>query len=315
MTTVVNAKGRIFGTAFAIMRLTLKLSTALILVVFSTCIAQAETGRFGNISSRVLCETGDAVIVTEFIVQGTGTETFLFRGLGPSLSDLGVPGALQDPTIRLLDSRGRLLDSNDDWMDNPDKDAIIATGLAPTDALESAMIDTLKPGAYTFVEQGTHRSMGVALPEVYDLFDGGLQLSAVGVRGFVGTDDNVIISGVIVTGTRPVPVLLRALGPSLADAGLTGVLQDPTLELYDATGTLVAVNDNWRDSQEEAIVATGLAPTNDLESALLVDVIPGAYTAILHGIGVTTGLGFMQFYSLALPARELNPAPPLKRTR
>jgi hypothetical protein len=103
MTTTGYAKGRIFWTDFAIIRLTLKLSIALILVVFSTCIARDETGRFGNISSWLLCETSDAVIVTEFIVQGTGTETFLFRGLGPSLSNVGVPNALKDPTIRLLD--------------------------------------------------------------------------------------------------------------------------------------------------------------------------------------------------------------------
>jgi hypothetical protein len=250
--------------------------------------------------------------VNEFILQGAGTETVLLRGLGPSLSDLGVPDTLQDPTAALLNARGQIFDANDNWMDNPDKDEIVATGLAPTDPRESAMIDTLRPGSYTFVEQGTHRGQGVALPEIYDLFDGSLQLSAVGTRGFVSTGDNVMISGVIITGNSPISLLIRALGPSLADAGLSGVLPDSALELYDGSGAVIFSNDNWRDVQESEIIATGLAPTNDLESAIVVTLSPGVYTAILFGVGGTTGLGFVQFYSLDLPIRELNPAPIIK---
>jgi hypothetical protein len=124
-----------------------------------------------------------------------------------------------------------------------------------------------------------------------------------------------MLSGIIIIGTDPLPLLIRVLGPSLADARLKDVLPDPTLELRDSNGTLIASNDNWKDTQETEIEATGLAPTNDLESAIDINVFPGAYTAIVTGAGGTTGLGFVQFYSLAEPIRELNPAPIIKRRR
>lgn len=165
------------------MRTILKSLLPLTLLILSSSFVSAQTGRLINLSSRVFCETGDAVAVTEFILQGAGSETVVMRGLGPSLS--GVPNTLQNPTTRLLDARGRTLDLNDDWMDNPDKDAIIEIGLAPGDPRESAMIDTLGRGIYTMVEQGNHRGEGVAVPEIYDLSDGGLQFSAAGI-GLVG---------------------------------------------------------------------------------------------------------------------------------
>lgn len=237
------------------------------------------------------------------------------RGVGPSLGSAGVAGTLQDPTARLLDTRGRTLDLNDDWMQNPDKDAIIATGLAPTDPRESALIDTLGQRIYTMVEQGSHRGVGICLPEIYDRLEGSLQLSAVGIRGSVLTGDNVMINGFILRSSGSVSVLLRVLGPTLANAGLSDVLNDPTLELHDNSGTLIASNDNWRDTQESEIIATGLAPSDDRESAIAVTLPPGAYTSVVRGFNATTGLGFLQIYSLAFPVRELNPAPKLRRSR
>jgi hypothetical protein len=292
-----------------------KLLLALTLFAISTCLAAAQStnARLANISTRALCQTGDAVLVTEFIAQGTGSESFVSRGLGPSL--VGVPDALQDPTIALLNARGHQLDFNNNWMQNPDRQEIIDLGLAPPFRREAAIIDTLAPGIYTAVERGANHSVGDGLIEVFDLFDGGLELSAVGTRAFISTGDNVMLSGIIITGTDPLPLLIRALGPSLIDAGLADVLPDPTLELHDGNGSLIALNDNWKDAQEAEIVATGLAPSNDLESAIVVTIIPGAYTAVVAGLGGTTGLGFVQFYSLAAPIRELNPAQINKRRR
>ena len=114
-------------------------------------------------------------------------------------------------------------------------------------------------------------------------------------------------------GGEPLPLLIRVLGPSLADARLKNVLQDPTLELHDGNGSLIAISDNWKDNQQAEIEATGLAPTDDRESAIVGTLVPGAYTAVVAGAGGTTGLGFVQFYSLAEPIRELNPAPIIKR--
>jgi hypothetical protein len=123
-----------------------------------------------------------------------------------------------------------------------------------------------------------------------------------------------MISGVIFTGNTPVPLLVRSLGPSLTDAGISGALADPTLELHDINGTLIASNDNWRDTQEAEIELTGLAPGNDLESALILTLQPGAYTTVVRGLGETVGIGFVQFYSLANSGPpELNPAPIIRR--
>ncbi len=282
-----------------------------IIVLFSGVVAGQDAGRLANISTQVFCQTQQAVAVTEFIAYGKGDESVALRGLGPSLFLVADP--LQDPTLSLLDARGDRLDHNDNWMDSPDKDELIALGLAPSNDAESAMIDTVRPGIYTSVVRGTHHGEGTALSEVFDLLDGDLQLSAIGTRGFVGTLDNEMISGTIVTG-NVLTVLVRALGPSLADAGLLGVLPNPTLELRDSNGILIAANDDWRKGGQEAeIIASGLPPPDDLEAAVILPLGPGAYTAVVDGAGGTTGLGFIQWYSLAAPARELDPAPLLKR--
>jgi hypothetical protein len=297
------------------MNLNRRLPFVLAIILLSAGIAAGQsTGRLANISSRIFCQTREAVLVTEFIAYGRGNESFALRALGPSLPGVSTP--LQDPTLRLLDVRGRTLDFNDNWMDSPDKDEIIALGLAPPNDLESAMVDTVRAGAYTSVVQGAHHGEGTALSEVFDLFDGALQLSAVGARGFVGTEGDEMISGAIISGSGPVSVLLRALGPSLADAGFPGVLPNPTLEVRDSNGDLIAANDDWREGGQEAeILATGLAPTDDLESALITALTPGIYTAIVNAGGGATGLGFVQWYSLDAPVRELNPAPVLRRRR
>lgn len=264
-----------------------------------------------NLSTRLRCEKRDAAIVTEFAVEGPGTKYVILRAIGPSLINAGIPDALRNPTLTLLDAQGNVLDFNDDWVNSPDKDAIIATGIPPSDRRESAIVYTLAPGIYTTVLRGVHGRTGVALSEIYDLETSNpyIYLSAVGTRGDVLTGDHVMISGAILTGTGPISVLLRVLGPSLAASGLHGVLANPVLELHDGNGALIASNDNWRDTQEAEIIATGLAPDDDLESALIATLSPGAYTAVIRGFDNGTGLAFYQLYSLAIPGPELNPAP------
>jgi hypothetical protein len=307
--------------ALPLARFALKMSLNFSLVGFLTSHMIADTtttAQIANISTRVLCEKRDAVVVTEFAVQGTGTKYVILRGLGPSLRAFGVPNVLRNPTLTLLDDQGNILDYNDDWVDSPDKAAIIATGLAPTDDRESAIVYTLSPGIiYTSVESGAHKGTGVAISEVYDLqtSDQSTLISAIGTRGEISTGDNVLISGTLLIGTTPVGILIRALGPSLTAAGISHALANPTLELHDANGALIASNDNWRDTQEAEIIATGLPPANDLESALIATLPTGAYTAVVSGINSTVGIGFVQFYSLAnpVPGPELNPAPIIPR--
>lgn len=268
-----------------------------------------------NISSRVQTEKKDAVSVTEFSVQGPAGKYVLLRGLGPSLRGL-VPDAIPDPVLTLLDAQGNVLAVNNNWVDSPDRDAIIATGLPPTNKRESAIVYTLDPGIYTAVVKDAQGRSGTCLAEVYDLQLSDLYdyFSALGVRAQVLTDTDVMISGMVIVGNNPISVLIRALGPSLSAAGVPHVLSDPVLELHDASGTIIATNDNWMDSPDrDEIIATGLAPTDDLESAILVTLNPGAYTTVVYGVNNATGIAFLQTYSLAIPGPELAPNPIIHR--
>ena len=293
-----------------------KLLLAFILLAISTCLAAAQSTdvRLAFISTRAFCQTGDAVLVNEFIAQGTGSGSFVSRGLGPSL--IGVLDALQNPIITLFNARGDQIDFNNNWKQNPDRQEIIDVGLAPGSPREAAIIDTLGSGIYTTVEQGANHSEGVALTEIFDLTDGALKISAIGTRAFVSTGSNVMVSGTIIAGSEPLPLLVRALGPSLTEVRLTDPLQDPILELHDPNGSAIASNDNWKDTQQAEIEATGLAPSDDREAAMVITVLPGAYTAVVAGAEGTTGLGFVRFvFAGRAHPRKLNPAPIIKRRR
>ncbi|MGH7937286.1 MAG: choice-of-anchor Q domain-containing protein, partial [Chthoniobacterales bacterium] len=210
----------------------------------------------GNISTRLFAGTGDNVLIGGFIVTGTQPKKVILRAIGPSLA---VPGAMADPTLELHDSTRAVIAANDNWQDSPDKQAIIDSTIPPTNNKESAIVATLDPGSYTAVVQGANGGTGVALVEIYDLDrTADSKLDNLSTRGLVQTDDDVMIGGVIVLGTEPTDSIIRALGPSLP---LTGTLADPTLELHDRNGAIIASNDNWKDTQEAEIEASGLAPT------------------------------------------------------
>jgi phospholipase/lecithinase/hemolysin len=127
----------------------------------------------------------------------------------------------------------------------------------------------------------------------------------ISTRGKVGTGEDVLIAGFIITGTDPKMVIVRALGPSLSSFGVPGPLADPTLTIYDSNHVVVARNDNWRDTQQAAIEATGLAPQNNLESAIVVTLAPGAYTAIISGKNGGTGNALAEVYDLNTTANSV----------
>ena len=204
-----------------------------------------------------------------------------------------------DPILELRDSNGALLISNDDWKDSPQRAEIEASGLAPSDDRESAILRTLSPGAYTAVLRGKNNSTGIALVEAYDHETGADSVLAnISSRGFVETDDNVMIGGFIL-GNNPAntKVLLRAIGPSLKNK-LPNALDDTFLELHDRNGATIATNDNWKDNQRAEIEATGIPPTHDLESAMVRTLAPDAYTAIVRGVNGTIGVGLVEIYNL-----------------
>lgn len=252
-----------------------------------------------NLSTRLDVGTGDNVLIAGFIITGTDAKEVLVRGLGPSLAVNGVPLAnrLADPVLDLF-SGDTLLMSNDNWKDSQESE-IEATGLPPTDDLESAIVATLAPGSYTAILSGNSSGTGNGLVEIYDLATAGVAtLSNTSTRGFVQTGDDVLIAGFIIGSGESDTIVVRAIGPSLADSGIADPLQDPTLDLYDADGVVIMSDDNWRDSQETLIQSSGLTPTDDAESAIITSLAPGAYTAVVRGKDDTTGVALVEVFNL-----------------
>lgn len=254
-----------------------------------------------NISGRVLAQGGDKVGIGGFTISGTTNKSVIIRAIGPSMTSGGtpVPGRLDDPRLELRASDGSLIQANDSWRSNQEQE-IQQSGLAPTDNREAAIIASLPPGQYTAIISGANNSSGIGLVEIYDLqasLPG--ELGNLAVRADVKTGDNVLISGLILGGSTPKRVLLRAIGPSLQNQLGSSVLQNPFLELHDANGATMSTNDNWRQaSNASEIEATGLAPTNDNESAILMPLSAGAYTCIVRGVNNTTGIAVAEAYKL-----------------
>lgn len=252
-----------------------------------------------NLSTRLNVGTGDNVLIGGFIVTGIDSKRVILRGLGPSLAVNGVPLAnrLADPAIDLYQG-DILVMSNDNWKDSQQTE-IEATGIAPADDLESAIIATLAPGSYTVVLHGNNGETGNGLFEIYDLDTASNStLGNVSTRGLVQTGDDVLIAGFIIGAGDSDTVVVRAIGPSLTDDGIANPLQDPTLDLYDADGVVIMSDDNWRDSQETLIQSTGLTPTNDAESAIIDSLAPGAYTAVVRGKDNGTGVALVEVFNL-----------------
>ena len=185
-------------------------------------------------------------------------------------------------------------------MNSAQKQQIIDSTVAPTDAKESAIVRTLPPGNYTAIMSGVGGTSGIGVVELYDLDQAAPANPAnIATRGFVETDDNVMIGGFIVGGSQSRTVLARAIGPSLTPLGVPNALQDPVLELHNSAGTTIASNDSWKSDQETQITATGLAPSDIREAAILsVPLSPGNYTAIVRGSGNTTGVALVEIYQL-----------------
>ena len=184
----------------------------------------------------------------------------------------------------------------------------MATGRAPADGRESAIISDLPAANYTAIVRGVNNTTGVALVEVYDLSPSPDSiLGNISTRSFVQTGDNVMIGGFMVEGTASKRVIVRAIGPELTQYGVPNALSDPTLELHDGTGALIASNDNWvttiiggiiTTDQVAAIRASGHAPSDPRESAIIADLPAGNYTAIVRGVNDTIGVGLVEVYDL-----------------
>jgi hypothetical protein len=302
--------------------------------------------RLGNISTRSRVLTGDNVMVGGFIIDGLTPLRVLVRSRGPSLggAPFFVPRGLANPLLRLFSGQN-VIAQNDNWQDVPSCSGgfscegatqITSTGLDPCQPnsgqpgpppncnLESAILITLPPGAYTAIVTGANGETGVALVEVFEADDSvGAELSNISTRSFVQTGDDVMIGGLIIEGNAPATILIRARGPSMSGAPffVPGTLADPFLQLFSGQD-VIGQNNNWQDAptcggfvcgNAAQIAATGLDPCQPnpgqttsppgctQESAILITLPPGGYTAIISGVGGGTGVGLVEAFEISVP--------------
>ncbi|HVF71805.1 MAG TPA: matrixin family metalloprotease [Chthoniobacterales bacterium] len=258
-----------------------------------------------NISTRSFVGTGDNVLIGGFIIQGTQPATVILRGIGYSLSAFGITNALADPVITVFNSSNQQVATNDDWFTSANASTIASYRLDPPSSIESALLLTLNPGSYTAVVRGysdssTPASTGIALFELYDLHTTGGRAGNVSTRGRVGTGGSVLIGGFIIGGGQAKQVIIRALGPSLANSGVANAIADPTLELHNANGATLQTNNNWQESPDAGTISSqGFAPADARESALLATLNPGSFTAVVQNANGVTGVGLVEVYDLS----------------
>jgi sugar lactone lactonase YvrE len=276
--------------------------------------AQSGT-HFANISTRAQVGTGAQIEILGFVISGPAgsTEQLLIRGDGPSIDAFGVTGVLENPALTLFDSAGNQIAANAGWSASPNASQIAsaaasvgAFALLPDDppfGSDSALLLNLTPGAYTAQVSGLGSTSGVALAEVYQVGTGSANLINISTRASVGTGSAVEIAGLVVQGSQPVTVLIRAVGPTLAQFSVSGVLAKPTLSVVDASGNTIATNTGWSTNSNAAAIATTAAavgafalPSGSADCALLLTLQPGSYTAIVSGVGGTSGVALVEAY-------------------
>ena len=275
-------------------------------------LTQTSQASLGNISTRSFVQTGEHVMIGGFIVQGSGPKRVIIRAIGPELTQFGIPDALANPRLELHNGSGALIGTNDDWQttilggiitSNQVSD-IQNSGHAPTAASESAIVADLQPGNYTAIVRGVNNTVGVALVEVDDLSPGtSSSLGNISTRSFVQTGEHVMIGGFIVQGSGPKRVIIRAIGPELTQFGIPDALANPRLELHNGSGALIGTNDDWQttilggiitSNQVSDIQNSGHAPTVASESAIIADLQPGNYTAVVSGVNNTVGVALVE---------------------
>ncbi len=274
----------------------------------ATATATPTVGLVGNVSTRLPVGTGDNVLIEGFIVQGPSgsKKKIIVRAIGPSLLPFGITDALANPTLEIRDSNNALIASNNDWKNtilggiiSSDQSAeITASGVAPSNDLESAIIANLSPGSFTAVVRGVNNTVGTGVVDAYDLSAGSAaRVANIATRGLIQPGDKLMIAGFIVQ-NGPVRAVILATGPSLTAFGINNALPDTTLQLRDQNGVIVRENDDWQSDQKAELEATGLQPSDPKESAMIVTIQPGQYTAQVRGKPEATGIGVVQVFFL-----------------
>jgi len=268
---------------------------------FGAPVSLPSDAHLTNISTRGAVLGGADVMIGGFVIDGAASKTVVVRARGPSLTAYGITGALANPTLTLVRSSDQgVVASNDDWGSAANAAQIASSGLAPGHPLESAILVTLGPGAYTAVVSGSGGATGVGIVEVYEVDHPEVRLINMSTRAKVMTGDGVMIGGFAISGTLPRAVVITAKGPSLAAYGIANPLANPVLTLVRSSDqAILATNDDWTAAANAAqISASGFAPSNTHESAILITLNPGVYTAIVSGAGGATGTGIFEIYPL-----------------
>jgi kumamolisin len=298
--------------------------------------ATTPTHRLVNVSTRGEVQTGSNIVIAGFVISGAGSaKSILVRAVGPALTPLGVTGALAQPVLSVFDGSSVLIASDTGWANAPvagtsavaasfrqataaDMSSAGAFAL-PAGSADSAMVLTLPAGNYTAEVSGAGSTQGVALAEVYELeTDVPQVLTNISARCFVGTGSSVEISGFVIGGNQPAQLLLRGVGPALAELGLTGVLEEPTIYLFDSENTLIVRDTGWGNAlvpgtstadatyrlataaDMSSVGAFALTP-GSADSAFVVTLPPGQYSAQISGNDGTTGIGLEEIYELSGP--------------
>jgi hypothetical protein len=315
-----------------------------LLAVIAGLPAHAQGGaRLSNFSTRVQVGTGSNILIVGFEIDGSGTETLLVRGDGPSLTRFGVPGSLAQPSLSAFDSQGTLIASNTGWgtNSNPSQITTISAQVGAfaytSGSADCALLMSLPAGAYSVEISGVNNTTGVALAEIYEVSTGGTRLVNFSTRAMVGTGADIIVSGFTISrsvGYAQDEFLLRSVGPGLAQFGVSGVLAQPSLNLFNGAGVgvpSITASDTLSDltavinvnayTNSNPIVIPGI--TSQVGAFPLVsggaDVeevgyfSPGSYTMQTSGVNNSSGIALAEVYEVPAPILS-NPTQPLPVT-
>jgi hypothetical protein len=264
------------------------------------------SSRLVNLSVRTRAGAGDQTLIMGFVVDGAGPAQLLVRALGPTLTQFGVNGALSDSKLQLFDAAHREIDENDDWVGGSVMSEAVArmgaTALT-NGSKDAALLISPSAGAYSAHVTGANATTGTALVELYDAASSGAgRLVNASARSLSGVGDDVLILGFVVDGDGARTLLIRGVGPTLAASGVVGFLANPNLVLY-RNGSVVAENDNWGGTSalRDAFARVGafdFSSSASKDAALLVTLQPGVYSAVVSGVGGTSGVALVEIYEL-----------------
>jgi hypothetical protein len=244
-------------------------------------------------------------LIAGFVIrEGTGLRV-LARGVGPSLSAFGLAGTISDPMLSIFDSSQRKVGENDDFGSTTPGGSLPGVGAFSLRSPESAWSAVLPPGGYTVQLLNKPGSRGIGLVELYRADDGSSRLINLSSRCFVGNGSSVAIAGIALEGELPRQFLIRAVGPGLKEFGVSDAVSDPVLNLTTPTGVSLFQNDNWGSAPNltdlaRASASAGAFPlvSGSRDSAMLVTLSPGNYTALVSGAGGATGTALIEIYEV-----------------